>query len=142
MLVLLAINFPDLEMEGHEPGMQTIGFPMLAVFAAGVIVFALRANNRWYKRFLESRTLRFFGKYSYGMYVLHLPIVVFFETIGFGVSTLPRVAGSDFVAALIFSAVAMATTSLAAYVSWHLFEKQFLRLKKYFPSGPPTKAAS
>ena len=141
-LVLAAINFPDMEMEGHEPAMQTLGFPMLAVLAASIIVFALRTDNRWYKRFLESRTLRFFGKYSYGMYVLHLPIVVFFEIVGFGVSTLPRVAGSDFAAAVIFSASAMATTSIAAYLSWHLFEKQFLRLKRYFPSGSATPALS
>ncbi len=134
-LVLVAINFPDMEMEGHEPAMQTIGFPMLALFAASLLAFALRTEPHWYKRFLESRVLRFFGKYSYGMYVLHLPIVVFFETIGFGVSTLPRIFGSDFLAAVLFSATAMATTSVAAFISWHFFEKQFLRLKRRFPSG-------
>ncbi len=135
--VLLALNLPDLRMEGHEVAMQTLGFPMLAIFGASLIVFALHNDNRWYQRFFETRGLGFFGKYSYGMYVMHLPIVVMFEVLGFGVSTLPRVGRSDLFGAVVFSATAMLATVLAAYLSWHLFEKRFLLLKRHFPTQDP-----
>jgi peptidoglycan/LPS O-acetylase OafA/YrhL len=66
------------------------------------------------------------------MYVLHLPVVVAFEGIGFTIAVLPRIGGSDAPAALLFSVTALATTTLLAILSWHLFEKRFLLLKKRF----------
>jgi peptidoglycan/LPS O-acetylase OafA/YrhL len=136
VIALGALNFPDLRMYGSEPAMQTIGFPLLAIFAASVIVYAVRSDRpgRWYQRVLTSRRLRFFGKYSYGMYVLHLPIVVCFETLGFGVESFPRVGGSDLLGALAFTTTCLATVTMAALISWNLVEKRFLRLKSRFPS--------
>jgi peptidoglycan/LPS O-acetylase OafA/YrhL len=131
---LVALNFPNLSMKGSEPAMQTFGFPLLAMFAASVIVHAVRGDrsSRWYQRLLSSRRLRFLGKYSYGMYVLHLPIVVCFETLGFGISSFPRIGGSDLFGALAFTLTAFIATIVAALVSWHVLEKRFLALKKNF----------
>jgi peptidoglycan/LPS O-acetylase OafA/YrhL len=134
LALLAAINFPDMRMEGHELAMQTVGFPLLAVFGAAVIVFAIRTerDDSWYQKFFRARGLRFFGKYSYGMYVLHLPIVVCFETLGFGIDSFAKVRGSDLPGTAAFSATALVTTTVAACISWHLYEKRFLVLKKHF----------
>ena len=134
LALLAAINFPDMQMEGHELVMQTVGFPLLAVFGAAVIVFAIRVDrsDAWYQKILRARGLGFFGKYSYGMYVLHLPIVVCFETMGFGIDSFLKFRGSDLPGTVVFSATALAATTAAAYTSWHLYEKRFLSLKKHF----------
>ena len=134
LVLLAAINFPDMRMEGHELAMQTVGFPLLAIFGAAVIVFAIRADrdDSWYQKFLRARGLTFFGKYSYGMYVLHLPIIVCFETLGFGIDSFAKFRGSDLPGTAAFSATALAATTAAAYISWHLYEKRFLGLKKHF----------
>jgi peptidoglycan/LPS O-acetylase OafA/YrhL len=134
LVLLAAVNFPDLRMYGYEPAMQTIGFPLLAAASAALLVLAMKASggSAWYKRLCRSGPLSFFGKYSYGMYVLHLPVVVALEGLGFTIAVLPRLKHSDVPGALIFTFVALVLTTLLAYASWHLYEKQFLRLKRKF----------
>jgi peptidoglycan/LPS O-acetylase OafA/YrhL len=131
---LAAINLPDLKMQAVEPIMQVVGFPLLAVAAAAIMVLAMSVRRRWswYQRLFRSKVLSFFGKYSYGMYVLHLPIVVAFEGLGFTIGVFPRVGNSDVAGALAFTLTALATTTLLAFLSWNLYEKQFLRLKGRF----------
>jgi peptidoglycan/LPS O-acetylase OafA/YrhL len=132
--LLAAVNFPDLRMYGYEPEMQTIGFPLLAAASAALLVLAMKTNrpNAWYQRMCRSGPLRFFGKYSYGMYILHLPVVVALEGLGITIALLPRLQHSDVPGAIIFTLVALVITTALAYASWHLFEKQFLKLKRMF----------
>ncbi len=134
MISLVAINLPDLRLEGYEPAMQTIGFPLLAFSAGATIVLGITAARRgsWYQRMFRTRILRFFGKYSYGMYVFHLPVVVAFEGLGLTIAVLPQPRGSDVPAAILFTAIALLTTTLLAVASWHIYEKQFLKLKARF----------
>lgn len=130
----VAALYPDLLMQASHKRMQTIGFPLLAFASAALITLAVRSTreNVWLKRTFRSRVMRFFGKYSYGMYVLHLPITVLLEGVGFTIVALPRVGGSDVPAAILFSFVALATTVVLSLLSWHLYEKQFLKLKERF----------
>ena len=132
--LLLLLNLDDFHMEGFETSMQTIGFPLLAIAAAAILVLAMNraGSESWYQRLFRARLLKFFGKYSYGMYVLHLPVVVAFEGIGFTIAALPRIGGSDLFAAMMFSVAALSATTLLAFLSWHLFEKRFLLLKSRF----------
>jgi peptidoglycan/LPS O-acetylase OafA/YrhL len=133
---LLLLNLPDLRFDGFEPVMQTVGFPLLAVASAALLVLAMAARKRWswYQRMFKSRVLRFFGKYSYGMYVLHLPVIVAFEGLSVTIATFPLVGGSRVPAAIAFTIVGLCTTTLLAFLSWHLYEKQFLKLKARFRS--------
>jgi peptidoglycan/LPS O-acetylase OafA/YrhL len=136
LALLLALNLPDLRFDGFEPVMQTIGFPLLAVASAALLVIAMNAHKRWtwYQRMFRSRVLRFFGKYSYGIYVLHLPVIVAFEGLRFTIAGFPTVGGSDVPAAIAFTLIGMGTTIVLALLSWHLYEKQFLKLKARFRS--------
>jgi peptidoglycan/LPS O-acetylase OafA/YrhL len=133
-IVLLALNLPDLRFDGFEPVMQTVGFPLLAIASAALLVLAMTPRKRWtwYQRMFKSRMLRFFGKYSYGMYVLHLPVIVAFEGLNFTIDRFARVGGSYVPVAIGFTIVALVTTTLLAFLSWHLYEKQFLKLKAHF----------
>ena len=42
---------------------------------------------------------------------------------------------------MLFILVGAVAVFFAAVVSWNVFEKHWLRLKKYFPSGQPAKPA-
>ncbi len=134
-VALLMLNLPDERIFGYDLEMQTFGFPLLAVMSASLIVLTTSAMHRGgrVRRSFESRLLGFFGKYSYGMYVLHLPLVVALERLGFGISAFPRVANSDVPGAIAYSLIAITLTTLLAFASWHLYEKQFLKLKRFFP---------
>lgn len=64
--------------EGHvKPYMQTVGFSLLALgFGALVIwTYANDGSAAGTHRVLRSRPLTAVGKYSYGMYVYHLPVI-------------------------------------------------------------------
>ncbi len=96
----------------------------------GLILLALYSRLG---RFFELRVFRTFGQFSYGLYVLHFllyhSIDRCFPADRFG--TLGRFAGCTLMSMAL------------AYVSWHLVEKHFLKLKRLFATGgsPPHRAS-
>ena len=109
--------------------LPTLGFSFVGISSASLIAMMLRANSRT-QRLFSNRVLRFFGKYSYGLYVYHYsidaslsaPIRAYidarFHNKGFGV----------FSGAVIVAILTIAVSLL----SYHVYEIRFLRLKKYF----------
>ena len=76
--------------------------------------------------------LRSCGKYSYGMYVLHMPIVIFLSIpLAYLFGAIHLHSSSGRVAIAI--AVGTGLTYLVALVSWNLLENPLLRLKSRFP---------
>jgi peptidoglycan/LPS O-acetylase OafA/YrhL len=82
-------------------------------------------------RLFESGPLCFLGKYSYGLYVFHGIIgFAFLET-----QLQPRltaVAGSHLGAVLLQAVLGVSLSLMIAVASFELYEKRFLRLKRYF----------
>jgi peptidoglycan/LPS O-acetylase OafA/YrhL len=58
-----------------DPVIATIGFSVIALAYAAMLVLALRPGS-WVEWFLSLKLLRIFGKYSYGMYLYDLPLTV------------------------------------------------------------------
>ena len=112
-----------------DPVMGTVGFSALAALSAAAIFFAAAgAGSTRYNMVLAARGLRFFGKYSYALYIFHQPIALLLN--GAGLSTaLARVGVSGIAAHIVFAIVATAASVTASLISWHLLEKQFLKLK-------------
>ncbi|MEO7366400.1 MAG: hypothetical protein ABIZ36_00495, partial [Gemmatimonadaceae bacterium] len=52
---------------------------------------------------------------------------------GLGVDQFPTVGGSHIPGVIAFTILSGSISVLMALASWNLFEKHFLRLKKYFP---------
>jgi peptidoglycan/LPS O-acetylase OafA/YrhL len=98
--------------------------------AALILVVAARREHPL-GRIGGSRVLQFFGKYSYGMYVFQLPLI---SILG-GILTAQGIAdavGSAIGGQLIFCVMMFMATTAAAVMSWHVFEKRWLGLKRYF----------
>jgi peptidoglycan/LPS O-acetylase OafA/YrhL len=119
---------------GFNPGgayMVSVGYSALAFFFGAVLVLALDGGWPILARLLSARVLRFFGRYSYGLYVLHVPLV--------GLARLAGVSPDAFAGTrwelpglLGYVALMFAASILAALASWNLYEKRFLKLKSRF----------
>jgi peptidoglycan/LPS O-acetylase OafA/YrhL len=107
---------------------QAIGMP-LAAFASAALVIGAYANSpglHW----LAWAPLRFFGRYSYAMYLLHLPLQIL--TRGLFDPNAHVVFGNLILAQFLFYILCTSWTLLAALLSWHLLERPCLSLKRYF----------
>jgi peptidoglycan/LPS O-acetylase OafA/YrhL len=83
------------------------------------------------RRVFEGRTLRFFGRYSYGIYLFHHPMRRIFEKLA-PPARLAAVMHSAVAASLVFMVVGIVLATAVAWVSYHLVEKRFLALKARF----------
>jgi peptidoglycan/LPS O-acetylase OafA/YrhL len=82
-------------------------------------------------RFFNNRVLRSFGNLSYGLYIIHVPLGRFINLLTKNV--LHKIAfGSGVFERLLFIVISIAISYMLALLSWHLFEKQVLKFKKYF----------
>ena len=115
----------------------TYGGTLLALAFAVLIYLSLQPGTFW-NRIFSVAWLRSFGKYSYGMYVLHI-------LVGYLVSTtLRRLLGTSLriwltprlhsrpAAILVEFAVSVSVVYMAAWLSYNLYEVRFLRLKRRF----------
>jgi peptidoglycan/LPS O-acetylase OafA/YrhL len=121
---------------------QTIGFSAFVALFASLMAAVLVAPHRsLLARVFQHPVLMFFGRYAYGLYIVHL-LVLFELALRFHrADWLRTAAGSQIPMNLIFSATCTAVAVGIAWASWHVYEKQFLKLKKYVPYGRPRHAA-
>lgn len=122
-----------------DPWTQTIGFTLLAALFAALILIAVTVpNESIMTRTLRWSPLRFMGKYSYAIYVFHFPIL--FALVQMKVEDYPRFMQAFAVShPRLLNLLLMVGASISlALISWNLFEKRFLRLKKY--TEPSTRA--
>jgi peptidoglycan/LPS O-acetylase OafA/YrhL len=119
---------------------QIIGYTLLAGGFVGLLSLASQPTVRkaaWFVRMLQWRPFIACGRYSYAMYVIHLPLHVYVTKpllVRLGIPVTPLVAFGYAVAVVLISfAIGM--------LSYHGFEKHFLRLKTRFrPMQPAGKA--
>ncbi len=122
--------------EPYYPPMATFGFTGFALLYTSLVLYAdlYSRSSRWLASCLRASTLRFFGKYSYGIYVFHWPIFVLLApAIGRLSLRLPAVIRPEFW--ILASLAEIALTCSVALLSWNLLEKHFLKLKRFFAAG-------
>jgi peptidoglycan/LPS O-acetylase OafA/YrhL len=110
--------------------MSTFAFSFLGIFFGGCLTMAvgLREESVTH-RMLESSFLRFFGKYSYCLYICHVPLIIVFAKAGLETNHLTHVLHNKFLAVVAVNGIAFAASIVIALLSWNLFEKQWLKLK-------------
>ncbi|MFL5383329.1 MAG: acyltransferase family protein [Longimicrobiaceae bacterium] len=125
-------------MSWASPWVQTIGLTAIAVFFAALLVTAVAAPeaSRW-GRVLRAPSLRTFGKYSYALYIFHPLVVAVLQANGWGADRFAALGvGAQVGVHLMFTAFATLVSLGVAWLSWHLMEKHFLKLKHRFATRP------
>jgi peptidoglycan/LPS O-acetylase OafA/YrhL len=127
----------------HQSALSAItGYSLFAaLFACLMILVMAGSKNSLGVRFFSSSMLRFLGKYSYGLYVLHGMLTPLLGEHLLPVRTLIRVTGLPVTSVLIHCLACSLLCVGLAWLSWHLFEKHFLKLKRYFNYDSPKIAA-
>jgi peptidoglycan/LPS O-acetylase OafA/YrhL len=138
LLVLTFVwnRFTEFGVEVLRPMRGTL----FAGLLAAVLLTALTAApGSRVGRFFRSAPMRFFGKYSYGLYVFHAMISHFFVAR----RTEHVVAGwvgNHTLAVFLQAAAGLALSIGVSWASFHLMEKPFLALKRHFEPAPAAPA--
>lgn len=144
-------EFSRFGYEATEHGlgklMQLIGYLALPVAFGGLLVLSVTAApGTALSRVFCSGIMRTLGKYSYALYLFHLPLRAVIRDTLFGpggngsggpLVKFPIIAGSQLPAQIVFWIVCSLATLALAWLSWNLYEKHFLKLKKYFEYRSP-----
>ena len=101
--------------------LRAAGYPVLDTFFGSAVLLAVTGTGM-FTTALTLKVLTQAGKYSYGMYVFHQLLKDVWETI-FPVAS---------IGLLGQAACAAAATFGIAYLSWNLYEVQFIKLKRFF----------
>jgi len=120
------------------PVTQIAGYSLLAIsFALLIAVGVLEqaAGGGRISAALSARPLRLFGKYSYAIYIIHLPLHIFVSKVLLADVVAFRGEGRHLAIQLAYAIVMTGVLLALAMLSYHLFEKHFLKLKRFFPLG-------
>ncbi|MBC8289235.1 MAG: acyltransferase [Planctomycetes bacterium] len=133
LVALIVIGFVEGGFHGDRISSQTIGYSLFALMCAALIAMVVEEHPlaKLPRRLLEWEPLRHLGNRSYCIYVVHMPVLVFMRSV-YVRRLQEKDTGTSDVQAFIF---AVATCLILAELSWHLYEKQFLKLKRRFPRG-------
>ena len=115
----------------YAPLLSTVGYSLLGAASALLILHAvLRSESKTiYCRVVRSPGLTKFGKYSYGLYVWHLPFSLYIPNI------FRRMHVPELYVGLASFLLGSIVTYLTALLSWRYLETPFLRLKDRFGYG-------
>jgi len=130
LLVGLLINNPDAGISNRP--LLLYGYTAIDVVLAYLLYGSLLKSRRgeWLRKVFSSGWLVWLGKYSYGLYVFHWLILQTFVQKGQMVLLQKGMGGLE--AYLLPRIAGIGVVLVIGYVSYHLYEKQFLRWKKYF----------
>jgi peptidoglycan/LPS O-acetylase OafA/YrhL len=125
-----------------DPVIAVMALPLIALVYGALLVRSLTAGPASrLSRVLSRPWLRSWGKYSYCLYVIHFPLMGLlawkFSFYEHGVEAL---GGSRLPAVLVFIGIATAVSYGLAWLSYHVYERPFLELKRYFDSPAPSRA--
>lgn len=137
---LLLIIFEAGDSWWWNPRMQQVGYSLTALGGAFMLISALRERQGWWSWLLTMGWLRAFGKYSYCLYLTHLPVMRLVREYVFEPREFNHLFPTPWLAQLIFYLLAIAPAFLLARISWAVFEEPILRLKAKFPYQPARAA--
>ncbi len=110
------------------PQLSSVEPTIVLIFGSALVAVAVNGTGRLSGPFFSSAILRWFGKYSYGIYVYHhalKPVWIYFL---WEKSIVPWV-GAGMSGTLLYTAVATALSLMLAWLSWRFFEAPLLSYK-------------
>lgn len=132
--VLIALVALRRTLSPADPVLWVGGYTLVSAGAAAAILLASGSGRM--ASMLSHPALRWFGRYSFGLYVWHPIIAVLLLHSRSALVT----AGQGSAAALLAVGFTLAVTLGTAWLSFHAFETRFLDLKRFFPHGARSAA--
>jgi peptidoglycan/LPS O-acetylase OafA/YrhL len=117
------------------------GHALVACATACAIFLIVLNGSPKVEHVFSNSLLRTLGKYSYALYLFHYPLMAVVRD-AIWPKHFPKLFGSVFPEQILFVVVGSTVSFAAAWLSWNLFEKHFLKLKRYFELAPTKKALS
>jgi peptidoglycan/LPS O-acetylase OafA/YrhL len=138
--LLMAITVGRGQFHHEDPVVQSAGYTVLAIsFAALIALFVGPSANLTLAKVGIWGWMRTTGKYSYAMYLFHpLLIASPINDLVYGRLMPDGIASAAGV--VVWILFGLVETFLAAWVSWHCWEKYFLSLKRYFAEAPHVRS--
>lgn len=101
---------------------EMFGFMLDGILFASILLLTLQPDhNRRLTRILENPFFSICGKYSYGMYIFHYPLI----------RIISMITGDDTITVMLLLPCAIGIALICGFLSWHLIEKQFLKIPYY-----------
>ena len=132
LLATLIVRENWLDEKAKYFELMSMGYTLIALlFAAGLAAIVIAVPSSMPVRALSSAPLVTFGKFSYALYVFHPFVLRAVEQtpLGYLASTAQERAPFWI---LCFPTLMILVSLAVASLSWHLFEKHFLKLKRHF----------
>jgi len=112
---------------------QSVGYTILDLACACLMVLTLTSPKTSRRhRFFSHPIMRMFGKYSYALYLFNLPLRAVIRDTVYKPKNFHHIGGWYLPGQLLFYFVSTAFILAVAMLSWHLYEKHFLALKRFF----------
>ncbi|MGC1375912.1 MAG: acyltransferase [Anaerolineales bacterium] len=110
-----------------NPGIDMGGYTLLALGGGALVVLVTTGPAGGILRtFFRNPVLTFFGKYSYAMYIIHVPVALLL------LRAMKVLQFKNDFAWVVFVVLSFGLIVLGALLTWNLLEKHALGLKKYF----------
>lgn len=132
-LLWYALDHRGRHYAGHTPLASALMYSAIAAAAASTVVLLLTTPESRPARWFSRRTLRTIGKYSYGMYVFHVVIDSALRSFHLHPKDFYTREELHLPGFALYFAAFTGLTFLAAWLSWQLLEKRFLKLKGWVP---------
>lgn len=134
-MILVAVFVYRGQLDSADPVFQIVGLTASAYIAAGLVAMAIaaRAGGTW-QRLLSRGPLQAIGRCSYAIYVLHLPLAYVLDRSNLlSRGYFDQWIDHRLLAELAYSTAMILVSIGAGMLSWHLYEKQFLKLRRWLP---------
>jgi len=117
-----------------SPTTLIYGYTPVALVCAAWLRLALASDaHPLIAATLNHRALKFFGKYSYSIYLMHLPLRAMIRDTVFAAQSTHVILGSELTYQFAFYIAATAAVVPLALLSWKFIESPLLALRRYFP---------
>lgn len=125
---LLSLNIARQELAGSESEiMSTAGYTWVGIFYSCLLIILLAQPEAFMARIFRNRVLRWLGKVSYGVYLIHLLILGLCHALLF--RNAPKISAPKEALATL---LALAISLLIAQLSWKFFESRIVQYGKAF----------
>jgi peptidoglycan/LPS O-acetylase OafA/YrhL len=131
LLGLLALWGPAALPWARQANVVT-GHALVSFGSAAAILLIATGEAPWLAGAFSIPILRMLGRYSYALYLFHYPLMAIVRDSRLGPGRFPTFLGSPMPGQIVFVLLSSALSLACAWVSWHVYEKRFLRLKSSF----------